>query len=185
MRIISGDSRFLPCYIYVDAGYVREELKNHCLSDEFSPRKIARALEHLDIFEGKTLKASRLFYYDAQDSEAEESERNRIADYFAKIQRLPDTHVTLGEIRKGKRRREQKGVDVQIAVDALKAATSGVIPVIVLVTGDADFAPLAKAIREAGPHVLVVGFSGSLSDSLIGEADRVYKWETVPSNWNL
>jgi uncharacterized protein (TIGR00288 family) len=85
---------------------------------------------------------------------------------------MADTHVILGEVRRS-RRREQKGVDVQMAVDALKAAASGTVDAIILVAGDADFAPLARAIREFGPHVFVVAFPENLSPSLAREADRV------------
>ncbi len=174
----------LPCYVYVDGGYVREELRNEGQTDEFDPKKPAKFVQNQRIG-GMQAVAGRVFYYDAVDPEADASERERQQDYFRRLQRLPDTHVVLGEVRRGKRRREQKGVDVQLAIDSLRAATSGAVKAIALVTGDADFAPLARAIREVGPHVIVLAFSRSLSDTLAREADRVQTWDAMPTDWTL
>ena len=178
----------MDCYIYVDGQYVRCELRNADLSDEFDPRKPARILRNQWVEDGSVQYGptpSRYFYYDALDSEAAEDEQHRQKQYFDRISRLPNTHVTLGEVRRGARRREQKGVDVQMAVDALRAATSGVIGNITLVTGDADFAPLVKAIREAGPLVWIIGFANSLASALEREADRVLLFSSVPDDWTL
>ena len=41
-----------------------------------------------------------------------------------------------------------------------------------MVTGDADFAPLADAIRRIGPHVIVAAYPKSLASSLKAAADR-------------
>ncbi len=172
------------CYVYVDGQYVRSELRRGHQSDEFDPRKPAVFVRNQRIA-GIQLTPTRVFYYDAVDSEADEAEQERQKKYFDTVQRLPDTHVVLGEVRKGVKSREQKGVDVQLAVDALRVATSGVIRAVALVTGDADFAPLARAIREAFCHVLVIAFRSSLSDTLAREADRLHVVDDVPKDWAL
>jgi uncharacterized LabA/DUF88 family protein len=128
----------------------------------------------------------RIFYYDAVDeSRPEEAERQE--RYFARLRRLPDVHVVLGDVRRRvKGPREQKGVDVQLAVDALEVASSGRVDAIALVTGDADFVPLAGAVRRAGPHVIVMAFPSSLSDRLEAEADRsIFLPEPPPDSWDL
>jgi uncharacterized LabA/DUF88 family protein len=174
----------VPCYVYVDGAYVRRELRDHGQSDEFNPRNPARFVQNQRI-SGAKVTPSRVFYYDAIDPQADQAERERQRQYFARLEKLPDTHVVLGEVRRGTKKREQKGVDVQLAIDALRAATAGVAPVVALVTGDADFAPLARAIREVGPHVIVLAFSQSLSENLAREADRVQVWEHAPTDWDL
>ncbi|HLB29486.1 MAG TPA: NYN domain-containing protein [Dehalococcoidia bacterium] len=175
----------MPCYVYVDGAYLRAELRRVNKSDEFNPCKPAAVVRNQRIA-GHQLEASRVFYYDALDPQADQTEQDRQRDYFKRLQRLPDTHVVLGEVRRGLKggRREQKGVDVQMAIDALRAATSSVVQAIALVTGDADFAPLATAVREVGPHVIVVAFADSLADSLRREADRVHLFASPPEDWH-
>jgi uncharacterized LabA/DUF88 family protein len=176
----------MTCYAYIDGQYVREELRNAGMPDEFDPRKPADFARRKQYTEMRVT-VTRVFYYDALDEGAERAEQDRQSAYFDRLRRLPDTHVILGQVRRSSsaRRREQKGVDVQLAVDALRAATSGVVKGIVLVTGDADFVPLVKGIREAGPHVFVFAFARSLSSELELEADRVWKWEQPPTDWAL
>ena len=52
----------------------------------------------------------------------------------------------------------QKGVDVQLAVDALDLAHTNRYDVAVLVTGDADFLPLVRRIASLNRPVLLVYF---------------------------
>jgi len=173
----------IQAYIFVDGAYVRERLRDFGVSDRFDPIKPASLVQN-HRFGGKQALVGRVFYYDAPDTQADASQRADQEEYFSQLRRLPDTHVVLGEVRKGKKR-EQKGVDVQLAIDALKVAVSGVTQVIALVSGDADFAPLARAIRETGPHVLVFAFSQSAASSLLNEADKVHLWDAVPQDWEL
>jgi uncharacterized LabA/DUF88 family protein len=52
----------------------------------------------------------------------------------------------------------EKGVDVALAVDALQVGLAGLIDVAILVTGDADLVPLARAMMKHGIRVGVVYF---------------------------
>ncbi|MEX2030704.1 MAG: NYN domain-containing protein [Anaerolineales bacterium] len=52
----------------------------------------------------------------------------------------------------------EKGVDVALAIEALQAALSGTIDLAILVTGDGDFVPLARALMRRGVRVGVVYF---------------------------
>ncbi len=171
-------------YVYVDGAYVRAELVGGNQPEWFDPRKPAMHVQNERIA-GDQIVIGRVFYYDAADPELSADRRQEQEAYFKAISELPDTHVVLGELRRSAKKREQKGVDVQLAVDALNAALSGVTPVIALVAGDADFAPLARAIREAGPHVFVFAFKNSVSERLRQEADRVHLWDDAPQDWEL
>lgn len=53
----------------------------------------------------------------------------------------------------------EKGVDVALAVDALQIGLDGKIDVAVLVTGDADFVPLVRALNKQGIRVLAAYFA--------------------------
>ena len=172
----------IQAYVFVDGGYVRERLRDFGESDRFDPTKPASLVQN-HYFGGRRALVGRIFYYDAPDK-VDASQRVDQEKYFSQLRRLPDTHVVLGELREGKKR-QQKGVDVQLAIDALRVAVSGVTQAIALVSGDADFAPLARAIREVGPHVMVFAFKKSAASSLLSEADRVYLWDAVPQGWEL
>jgi uncharacterized LabA/DUF88 family protein len=149
--------------------------------DKFDPRNLALFVQNEKIL-GKRVAPVRTLYYDAIDESAPE-EKTRQEDYLRCVQSLPDTHAVIGRIRQGKRGREQKGVDVQLAVDALEAAWSGTVEAIGLVTGDADFVPLANAVRRLGPHVIVLAFANSLADDLRASADRVIELPPPPADW--
>ncbi len=59
--------------------------------------------------------------------------------------------------------------DVAIAVDAIRIAPR--IDVVVLVSGDGDFCPLAEYLKQMGVQVEVVCFGQSVSAKLLEEAD--------------
>src|SRR5687768_2552079 len=83
---------------------------------------------------GSLLAADRFFFYDAIDYQKSETEtetqrEERIAKREAlhdHITSRPGFHVRDGYVRRSqKRKREQKGVDVQLAVDAMEHAARG------------------------------------------------------------
>lgn len=62
---------------------------------------------------------------------------------------------------------KEKGADVALAIDAVQVAMDGKIDVAVLVTGDGDFVPLARALIKHGVRVLAAHFDhhdGDLDD---------------------
>jgi len=60
--------------------------------------------------------------------------------------------------------------DMELAFDILDAAPQ--LDVVVLVSGDGDFAPLVKRVKSIGPKVEVIGFPRTTAKSLIEAADR-------------
>jgi uncharacterized LabA/DUF88 family protein len=184
MPVYQAQIQRIICYVYVDGGYVRRHLTDEGLPGEFDPSKPASVV--VGHIAGRALALGRVFYYDAINEGGSPTEQVDQQNYLRRVERLNDTHVQTGYIRPGRRtRRQQKGVDVQLAVDALEAAWSGNAAAIGLVAGDGDFAPLADAIRRAGPHVLVLGFEKSLSSELVDSADRVIHLPEHPTDWQL
>lgn len=57
-----------------------------------------------------------------------------------------------------------KGVDVALAVDALRVGMSQKIDVAVLITGDGDFVPLVRALNKQGVRVLAAYFAFDAND---------------------
>ena len=52
----------------------------------------------------------------------------------------------------------EKGADVALAIDAMQVGLSGLIDIAVLVTGDGDFVPLARALMKQGVRVMAAFF---------------------------
>jgi uncharacterized LabA/DUF88 family protein len=175
---------FLPCNVYIDAANIRKHLEEVGLSGEFDPRRLAELVK-TDEIGGMPLSPVRTFFYDAIDNTISEQSHRRQEQYFQQVEQLPDTHIVLGAVHGVPGHHMQKGVDVQLAVDALNAAWSGVVAAVAVVSGDADFVPLVEAIRAVGPHVLVISFESSLSLELRQTADRVLILPDRPANWAL
>jgi uncharacterized LabA/DUF88 family protein len=172
-------------YAFLDGGYVRQRLEELGVDwTEISLRSVA--LSSLDFIGGgwgAAMTLSRAFLYDAVSDDVDEL-TDRVAKWLARNNREMDLHVKRGRLRgaSGDRLR-QKGVDVQLAVDALSFATSGVLDVVMLVAGDADFAPLAEAVRNKGPLVAVCAFRRGLSPLLADAADRVGYLPNDAGSW--
>jgi uncharacterized LabA/DUF88 family protein len=177
---------YLRFNAYVDGAYVRRHLRDVGVSDEFDPSKAAGFIRNYSLL-GRSFGLVRTYYYDAIDDEADDTESQRLDSYLGRLQALNDTHVVTGSVRRGRgsKRREQKGVDVRLAVDALEAALSGSVDGVALVSGDADFVPLVDAIRRAGPHVVVLAFEQGLSRDLRHAADRVHILMPEPTDWTV
>jgi len=169
----SGQKSRERIHAFVDGAYVRLGLRSIGRPDEFDPYALVRGL--VGSFE-----LVRVNYYDALDEQSttpeQKAEYSRLTGYFDWVSGLRDTHVFLGRVRRSKSR-EQKGVDVQLAVDALRTAYSGAFDAILLLSGDADFEPLVTAIREAGPRIHVAAFETSVSAELRRAADRFLQLE--------
>jgi len=174
-----NSSNFARCYLFVDGAYVRERRTERGLDLEFDPRGPAKYLQRLRIL-GKQQTVVRCFYFDALDDEDPE-----MVTFFEKMRGLDDTHVYLGRLVRGGSRRRQKGVDIQLAVAALKVAGSGNADVIALVTGDQDFIPLVEAIRDEGPVVYVLAFKDAVSTDLLNAADRKYVFDDFDDSWTF
>lgn len=68
-------------------------------------------------------------------------------------------------------RLQEKGVDVDIAVDMVSESQAGYT--IYLVSSDTDLLPAVKKARAAGAEVVYVGFAKALTHALTANADRV------------
>ncbi|MCL5735490.1 MAG: NYN domain-containing protein [Actinobacteria bacterium] len=184
MQIIRPRTDFVACNIYVDAQNIRMHLENVGLCDEFDPTRLS-ALVSQESFAGVRLAPLRLYYYDSIDDFGSETKKLKQRNYLDQVEALPDTHVVVHGLRGHGDQRKQKGVDVQLAVDALEAALSGAVGSIAIASGDGDFAPLAAAIRRAGPQVVVISFENALSNELRSAADRVILLPDRPEGWAL
>lgn len=167
---VQPPTRFLSTYVYIDAGYIIEHLKRARYRTDFDPRVLATFVDAGMAGSYWVYDVVRIYYYDAA-LEASDPDFEAQRDRLVRLQTLDYVFVRTGWVT-GKRRR-QRAVDVQLAVDALEAARTGTIQAIALFAGDADFTPLAEAVHRAGTRFLVVAWKDSLSQELANAADLV------------
>jgi uncharacterized LabA/DUF88 family protein len=177
-------------YVFIDGAYL-----------ERVHREVMRAFfgedGELDIFPiGQWAKADRVYFYDSIDytQSANESESDwqarvgRLESSLDHIRLLPGFFVRTGTVPgrdKGKRR-EQKEIDVMLAVDMAKHALKGNIKKAVVIAGDLDLRPAVEALVEEGVVVEVWYHSSSIAQGLPAAADKgvelrfrqLYSWST-------
>jgi len=74
----------------------------------------------------------------------------------------------------------KNALDMQLCCDAMELVLTGApVDVVVLVTGDGDFGPLARALRRHGPLIVGIGWSEKTSDSLRAQCDRFLDYEDL------
>jgi len=79
----------------------------------------------------------------------------------------------------------EKGVDVALAVDAMQAAHDDRIDVAILVTGDGDMVPVARALTKSGVRVMIAYFDYKLDEKRRSWAnDRLLAAANYPLNIN-
>lgn len=66
---------------------------------------------------------------------------------------------------------KQKGVDMRIGVDVSSLAYEGIVNQIVLIAGDSDFVPAAKAARRKGIDFILDAMGNNISDDLAEHID--------------
>lgn len=126
------------------------------------------------------LNALRGFFYDAYPSRRENQTEDDFQDQFhqkdvflRRLSRVDRMHVRTGVSRHRKGRGlEQKGVDIQLAIDAYQHAVLGNMEEAVLVTNDLDFLPLLDALTQTRVRTELRYVIGKTSDDLLEAADR-------------
>ncbi len=136
----------------------------------------------------------RVYYYNSLDDERRQGEADdaykvRVdADLarFDAIAAIPKFHVRLGSVSgRTMKRRRQKQVDVQLAVDALTHAFNKNMQTAVFVAGDLDFKPLVDSLVSLGVFVEVIYERTSAARDLYRAADSSTALTPVAAwNWS-
>jgi uncharacterized LabA/DUF88 family protein len=179
-------------YLFIDGAYVEaayRDVMNDVFQDpgDLDYRYVARPGD----------KIARAFYYNATDSrlnsDTDETFARRLAeqqDRFDAIGDIPNFHVRAGVTAGSRhRRRQQKEVDVQLAVDMLLHGFRGNISHAKLIAGDRDFRPLVEAAVSLGMRVEVMYERKTGSKELYRAADVATRlrvddfWGWSSDNW--
>ena len=106
---------------------------------------------------------------------------------FNKMRSASGFHVIEGITRKNAKRNEQKGVDVNIAVDMLMHTYRKNMDKAYIFTGDSDFIPLVKSLIIEGMYVTLIYDKKSTSNDLLLEVDDkiVFDFDSLSRLINL
>lgn len=120
----------------------------------------------------------RAYYYNAPVDQAKEAERYKSQQaFFYSVQNQPYFELRLGRLiyrNWPEVPPYEKGIDIKIATDILVHGFRGTYDVVVLVSGDGDFADALQAVKDLGKHVEVALFGPKwTSQHLRQVADRV------------
>lgn len=136
-------------YLFIDGNYLRRAYED-------TMRMFFQnvSADNVDLESIKnSLGASKAFFYDSVDIDAPDADRRR--EYLEHIRSLDGFHVREGTISRAKRK-QQKQVDVRVAVECLTHAFRKNVWHVSLLVGDLDFKPLVDALIDLGIHVHVV-----------------------------
>lgn len=162
-------------YLFIDGGYIRSIYAKY-FTPIFGPQY------RLDVsqFPGSFWAPRKTFYYDCIDTiqrhgETPAQTASRIGqqrDSFDEFRSLDGVHVTLGRLKRVRRRTVQKEVDVALAVDMLNHAVRHNMSRAVLIAGDSDFRPLVRSLLQFGTYVILASDPATTSRPLMRAADQ-------------
>lgn len=168
---------------FVDGGHLRAVAQLFGLPP-LNPRRVIDALLYTaasDDWPHGWPALARTGYYDAAGIDGgASSPAESLATYWDAVEKLNDTELRFGWYRARARRAPevdvgQKAVDVQLAVDLVVGAFSGLFDIAVVFTGDADFVPAVEEAKRRGVIVVVGSVAGKLSPQLRSAADRAFE----------
>ncbi|MBC8870013.1 MAG: NYN domain-containing protein [Planctomycetes bacterium] len=144
-------------YLFIDGQYLQTVYRDLIWNDYGSSHEI-----DFDRLRGNGV-ARRAFYYDCLDDNQKPNETE--TDFQARVQAqeayldsinaMEGFHVRKGYLAQGRRGREQKEVDVLLAVDMMVHSFNRTMTKAVLIAGDRDFKPVVEAVTRQGTYVEV------------------------------
>jgi uncharacterized LabA/DUF88 family protein len=168
------EGEVMAAYLFVDGAYLRERL-DHLAQRYFGGQPLP--IDYRSLFGA----FEKVFYFDCtpprRGDETEDAFKAREKGAEARfriLRRLPGCHVFLGQTKN----QRQKGVDVQLAVQALVHVFRHNTREITVLSGDSDFKPLVDALVLEGAYVTLAYEPRSTARELIDAADA--QWVLWP-----
>ena len=101
--------------------------------------------------------------------------------FEAMIKRQERVELKLGRLEGGPDRVYEKGVDILVAIELLAGAFKNLYDVAIVVSGDGDFADVAREVRDAGKFIFNAFFDLSKSYALSRAVDSFIPLDAI--NW--
>jgi uncharacterized LabA/DUF88 family protein len=120
----------------------------------------------------------RAYYYNIlQDSDRRGHAYQEQQKFLNTLYQIPYLEVRLGTSKFRGDVLVEKGVDIMMATDILQYAWRDLYDVVILVSGDGDFAYAIQAVKNFGKHVEIAAFRSNLSHELAQNADYVFNFD--------
>jgi uncharacterized LabA/DUF88 family protein len=164
-------------YLFIDGNYLARAY-------EAAMRTFFPNASYIDLDLTKlkaAVSASKVFFYDAIDEDLPDAAERRTR--LEAISSLDGFHVREGSVSKRKKRKQQKQVDVRLAVECLTHAFNKNFWHVTLVAGDLDFKPLVDALVNLGIHVHVY-YEKSSGNRVLFRAADAGQLMTLEDFWN-
>jgi len=157
--------------VFIDGGYFAKVLK-----DYFGEARI----DYLRLSETlcSGYERFRTYYYNCMPyqsdppTDEEKARYQNMQRFVVSLQRMPRFVVRLGRLRKTKDGFEQKGVDVQLAIDLVELSLTASIQKAIIIAGDADYVPPVKKARDSHALVHLYYYPGTVSMELRDNCDE-------------
>lgn len=162
-------------YLFIDGAFLQKYLQE--IKERIEPEAGSLSIDYSLIGQHY----DRTFYYDAyperenfEDEEKYKTEREYKDQLFSKLSAIDNFHVRPALTRRSKKKREQKGVDVLLAIECLTHALRGNIDVATIMTSDLDFYPLFEALINTRTKSQLIYQPGITSPDLPRAADLAF-----------
>ena len=178
MTRISTSSASTPVYrrvmIFIDGEYLSKGFERIYKHNEINFPGLYVLLKNLAVEERRRPEVIRAYYYNAiVDPEEYFDKYKEQKEYYSKIEEHAVYEVKLARLKKTKRGRKQKGVDVMLAVDMITKAFMNHYDIAILLAGDDDFLDLIKAVKDlTDKRVYGVFYPESVSKELLNNLDK-------------
>ena len=160
------DSRPVPrVAIFIDGSNLYHSLEENCnrydLDFAAFSAKLCGGRQHF-----------RTYYYNLlRDPNRNPQAYHDQQKFLTALYSTPYLEVRLGSSKMRGDVAVEKGVDVMLATDLLRAAWDDLYDVAILVSGDGDFSYAVQAVKDMGKHVEVAAFQANLSLELAQVVD--------------
>lgn len=184
-HIIDAGMADIQNYVFIDGNYLARAYD--AAMQPFFPEADSRNLDLTKLKEA--MSASKAFYYDAIDEDKLDAKQRR--ERLEVIGTLDGFHIREGSVSTRKKKKQQKQVDVRLAVECLTHAFNKNFWHVSLIAGDLDFKPLVDALINLGIHVHVC-YEATSGNRLLYRAadvgqlmtiDDFWKWSTTEWQW--
>lgn len=175
-------------YLFIDGASFESTIKSMC--GRYLPSDEVLEFVNFNAFSG----FQRTFYYDSYpkiDSIDEKDPKyTKKSKIFDEIKRAKNCHVHTGVLRhrEKKKTKEQKGVDVMLAIQVMQHAYQGNMDEAHILTSDLDFFPVFDALTQTRVSTILIYDPKKTADDLVYSADRaqnitygeIYQWLKAP-----
>lgn len=157
-------------YLFIDGSNIYHAMKNVFQSAKIDFYKLGNQICSAL---GPDYKCTRIYYYNVPIDQARDPAKYKAQQQFIdSLKRTPFLNIHLGRLEYRNGVPVEKGVDVKIAVDMLAMAARELYEAAVLISGDADFVPVLKTIKEQYRQEVFVAYPHEQCYHIKAEADK-------------